>query len=70
MMRERPDIYADGERPERCANCAHCSVTELRTFNGVELTEYECERRPEFIHRTQAEARCNHWCEWMDGEDE
>lgn len=34
MMRERPNIYADGERPERCANCVHCSVAELHTFNG------------------------------------
>lgn len=57
----KPDIYDDGERPERCANCAHCSIMELHAFNGAELTEYECERRPEFVRRTQAEARCNYW---------
>ena len=22
---DRPDIYSDGERPERCANCNHVS---------------------------------------------
>lgn len=54
---DRPDIYSDGERPERCANCGHAIVTELHTIHGVERTEYECGRRPEFVHRTQGEAR-------------
>lgn len=58
---ERPDIYSDGERPERCANCRHAIVTELHTIHGVERTEYDCARRPEFVHRTQGEARCNYW---------
>lgn len=58
---ERPDIYADGLRRERCATCGHCCATVLRTVNGVERTECECGRRPEFVHRTQAEARCNYW---------
>lgn len=58
---ERPDIYADGLRDERCENCSHCGATVLRTIHGVESTEYECGRRPEFVHRTQAEARCNYW---------
>ena len=26
-----------------------------------ERTECECGRRPEFVHRTQAEAVCNYW---------
>lgn len=68
---DRPDIYSDGVRPERCANCAHVSVTELHTINGVERTEYECMRRPEFVHRTQGEARCNYWtgASYETGED-
>lgn len=50
---ERPDIYADGLREERCENCLHCCATVLRTVHGVERTEYECGRRPEFVHSTQ-----------------
>lgn len=42
---ERPDIYADGLREERCENCLHCCATVLRTVHGVERTEYECGRR-------------------------
>ena len=33
---ERPDIYADGLREERCENCSHCGATVLRTIHGVE----------------------------------
>lgn len=33
---ERPDIYADGLREERCENCLHCCATVLRTVHGVE----------------------------------
>ena len=68
---DRPDIYSDGVRPERCANCAHVSVTELQTIHGVERTEYECIRSPEFVHRTQGEARCNYWADasYETGED-
>lgn len=58
---DRPDIYTDGVRPERCANCGHAIVTELHTIHGVERTEYDCARRPEFVHRTQGEAHCNYW---------
>lgn len=58
---DRPDIYTDGERPERCANCGHANAIKLHTIHGVERTEYECGRRPEFVHRTQGEARCNYW---------
>lgn len=49
---DRPDIYTDGVRPERCANCGHANAIKLHTIHGVERTEYECGRRPEFIHRT------------------
>lgn len=35
---ERPDIYADGLREERCENCLHCCATVLRTVHGVERT--------------------------------
>lgn len=68
---ERPDIYADRLREERCENCLHCGATALRTIHGVERTEYECMRRPEFIHRTQGEARCNYWTDasYEVGED-
>lgn len=52
---ERPDIYDDG------SDCLHCGVTVLRTIHGVERTEYECARRPEFVHRTQAEAVYDYW---------
>lgn len=58
---ERPDIYADGLREERCENCLHCCATVRSTVHGVERTEYECGRRPEFVHRTQGLARCNYW---------
>ena len=58
---DRPDIYSDCERPERCANCGNVRVTDLHTIHGVERIEYECMRRPEFIHRTQGEAHCNYW---------
>lgn len=58
---ERPDIYADRLREERCENCTHCCATVLRTVHGVERTEYECGRRLEFVHRTQGLARCNYW---------
>lgn len=58
---DRPDIYSDGERPERCANCGHVRTTVFRSVYGTERIEYECMRRPEFIHRTQGEARCNYW---------
>lgn len=68
---ERPDIYEDGLREERCENCLHCGATVLRTIHGVERIEYECMRRPEFIHRTQGEARCNYWTDasYETGED-
>lgn len=56
---DRPDIYSDGERPERCANCNHVRTTVFRSVYGTERIEYECMRRPEFIHRTQGEARGN-----------
>ena len=55
------DIYSDGERPERCTNCNHVRTTVFRSVYGTEHIEYECMRRPEFIHRTQGEARCNYW---------
>lgn len=58
---DRPDIYSDGERPERCANCARVRAIKSHTIHGVERTEYLCERRPDFVHRTQGEARCNCW---------
>lgn len=52
---DRPDIYTDGVRPERCANCGHARTTVFRSVYGTERIEYECMRRPEFIHRTQGE---------------
>ena len=58
---DRPDIYTDGVRPERCANCNHVRTTVFRSVYGTERVEYECMRRPEFIHRTQGEACCNYW---------
>lgn len=68
---DRPDIYTDGERPERCANCHHARTTVFRSVYGTERIEYECMRRPEFIHRTQGEARCNYWTDasYETGED-
>lgn len=68
---DRPDIYTDGERPERCANCNHVRTTVFRSVYGTERIEYECMRRPEFIHRTQGEARCNYWTDagYETGED-
>lgn len=46
-------------------------VAELHTIHGVERTEYECGRRPEFVHRTQGEAHCNYWTDasYEIGED-
>lgn len=68
---DRPDIYTDGERPERCANCNYARTTVFRSAYGTERIEYECMRRPEFIHRTQGEARCNYWADasYEIGED-
>lgn len=68
---DRPDIYTDGKRPERCANCGHARTTVFRSVYGTERIEYECMRRPEFIHRTQGEARCNYWTDasYETGED-
>lgn len=75
---DRPDIYSDAERPERCANCLHVRTTVFRSVYGTERIEYECMRRPEFIHRTQGEARCNssgtvglsrYGRRWPDGHD-
>lgn len=68
---ERPGIYAGGLREERCENCSHCGVVKLHTIHGVERTEYECGRRPEFVHRTQGLARCNYWTDasYEVGED-
>lgn len=68
---DRPDIYTDGVRPERCANCGHVRTTVFRSVYGTERIEYECMRRPEFIHRTQGEARCNYWADasYEIGED-
>ena len=58
---DAPDIYTEGLRPERCATCRFCGITELSTLHGVKRTEYTCERRADFIHKTQGEARCNYW---------
>ena len=58
---DAPDIYSSAKRPECCDNCRFCAKTVLRTLHGIERTECECERRAEFVHRTQAEARCNYW---------
>lgn len=68
---DRPDIYTDGMRPELCANCGHVRTTVFRSVYGTERIEYECMRRPEFIHRTQGEARCNYWADasYEIGED-
>ncbi len=68
---DRPDIYSDGQRPERCANCDHARTTVFRSACGTERIEYECMRRPEFIHRTQGEAHCNYWTDasYETGED-
>lgn len=32
----RPDIYSDAERPERCANCLHVRTTVFRSVYGTE----------------------------------
>lgn len=32
---DRPDIYSDGERPERCANCNHVRTTVFRSVYGT-----------------------------------
>lgn len=42
---DRPDIYTDGVRPERCANCGHANVIKLHTIHGVERTELGEEHR-------------------------
>lgn len=31
---DRPDIYTDGVRPERCANCGHARTTVFRSVGG------------------------------------
>lgn len=44
---DKPDIYSDGKRPERCANCGHVRTTVFRSVYGTERIEYECMRRPD-----------------------
>lgn len=44
---DRPDIYSDGVRPERCANCNHVRTTVFRSVYGTERIEYECKRMVE-----------------------
>ena len=38
---DKPDIYSDGERPERCANCGHVRTTVFRSIYGTERIEYD-----------------------------
>lgn len=54
-----------------CFACGHARTTVFRSVYGTERIEYECMRRPEFIHRTQGEARCNYWTDasYETGED-
>lgn len=58
---DAPDIYTEGLRPERCVTCRFCGCTVLTSNNGVLRRDYTCERRADFIHRTQADAHCNYW---------
>ena len=37
---DRPDIYSDGERPERCANCNYVRTTVFRSVYGTERIEF------------------------------
>lgn len=55
-----------GEWPEedarRCDGCRFAErVGRVMAASGDIRTEYRCARIPEFVHRTQAEARCNYW---------
>lgn len=55
-----------GKWPEEDArHCDGCRFAErverVMAASGDVRTVYRCARRPEFVHRTQAEARCNYW---------
>lgn len=59
---ERPDIYADGLREERCDGCRFAELIErIMGSSGDVLEIYCCVRHPKFVHRTRAEDRCNYW---------
>lgn len=65
---ERPDIYDDGLREERCENCLRCDgcrfaslVERIMGSSGDVREIYCCVRQPKFVYRTRAEARCNYW---------
>lgn len=48
--------------PRRCDGCRFAERAErVMAASGDVRTVYRCARRPEFVHRTQAEARCNYW---------
>lgn len=48
---ERPDIYADGLREERCENCLHCCATVLRTVHGFLCSVCGCKVEDEEHYR-------------------
>lgn len=54
---DRPDIYTDGVRPERCANCGHVRTTVFRSVYGTERIEYEfgVEVAGKFSHEVENE---------------
>lgn len=59
---ERPDIYADELREERCDGCRFASLVERIMGSSGDVREiYCCVRQPKFVYRTRAEARCNYW---------
>lgn len=50
------------EYTRRCDGCRFAErVERVMSVSGDVRTVYRCARRPEFVHRTQAEARCNYW---------
>ncbi|WP_417571203.1 hypothetical protein [Parolsenella catena] len=50
------------EDPRRCDGCRFAErVERVMSASGDASTVYRCARRPEFVHETQAKARCNYW---------
>ena len=50
------------EDARRCDGCRFAEpVRTVLAASDAERTVWRCARRAEFVHETQAEARCNYW---------
>lgn len=64
MEHEMSSIYGNWppEDERRCDGCRFAEpVGTVLAASGADRTVWRCARRPEFVHETQAQARCNYW---------